>query len=313
MQRIIVSKLKGKLTAKKIYKLKLFFILLPFLLVVIAFSYVPLLGWMIAFVDYLPGVPFHKQEFIGLQSFKLVFAASRDMLLVLRNTLVLSGIGILISPIPALFAILLTELRSKRLSKVVQIFSTIPYFFSWVIIYTIFYSVFSTQDGVLNIILMKLGLISQPTDILVNSDAAWGVQSMVGLYKTLGYNAIIYIAAIAGIDTQLYDAASVDGAGRLRRAIHITIPCLLPTFFVLFILSLGNILSAGGFDQYYVFSNSFVVEKLEVLDTYTYKIGILNNNYSYATAVGMMKSIVSVVLVFFANYMSKLIRGRGIM
>jgi ABC-type polysaccharide transport system permease subunit len=216
------------------------------------------------------------------------------------------------SPVPAVFAILLMELKSRKLSRIVQTFSTFPNFFSWIIVYAVFFAVFSTQDGVLNIILMRLGFINEPTDVLINNDISWIVQTLVGLYKNMGYGAIIYIAAIAGINSELFDAADVDGAGRFRKIFHITIPCLMPTFIVLLILSVGNLLSAGGFDQYYVFSNPFVVDKLEVIDTYTYKVGIQQNNYSFATAVGLMKSVVSVLLVFSANYVSRFAAGKSI-
>lgn len=302
----------GWFSARNKYKIKLFVIILPFLLFTIAFNYVPIFGWYIAFVDYLPGVSIFKQQFAGFEFFKLAIYSGNDMIIALRNTLVLSLLGLLVSPVPALFAILLTELKSRWFSKLVQTFSTMPYFFSWIIVYAIFYAVFSTQDGVLNIILTRLELAKEPSNILANSDIAWLFQTCVGLFRNTGYGAIIYISAIAGIDSQLYDAADVDGAGRFRKIWHITIPSLLPTFLVLFLLNLGNILSAGGFDQYYVFSNPFVIGKIDVLDTYTYKIGIQNSNYSVATAIGMSKSIVSVLLIFTGNYLSKLIRGRSI-
>lgn len=296
----------------KKYRWKLFFAILPFLLIVMAFSYVPILGWFIAFVDYLPGVPVFRQQFAGLKFFELAFSSGNDMLLALRNTLVLSSLGLAMSPVPAVFAILLMELKSRKLSRIVQTFSTFPNFFSWIIVYAVFFAVFSTQDGVLNIILLRLGFINEPTDVLINNGLSWIVQTLVGLYKNMGYGAIIYIAAIAGINSELFDAADVDGAGRFRKIFHITIPCLMPTFIVLLILSVGNLLSAGGFDQYYVFSNPFVVDKLEVIDTYTYKVGIQQNNYSFATAVGLMKSVVSVLLVFSANYVSKFAAGKSI-
>jgi ABC-type polysaccharide transport system permease subunit len=172
--------------------------------------------------------------------------------------------------------------------------------------------VFSTQDGVLNVILLRLGLVSRPTDVLINSDFAWLNQTIIGIYKSAGFNAIIYIAAIAGVDPELYDAASVDGANRLGKVWHITVPGLVPTYVVLLVLSLGNLLSAGGFEQYYVFANPFTIEKLEVIDTYTYKVGILQSNYSYATAMGLMKSVASVILVFTSNFILKRLTGRAI-
>lgn len=315
-QNIIIKSNKSfdlfNLNNRQKYKLKLLLAVLPFVLFIFAFSYVPIFGWFIAFVDYMPGVPILKQTFTGLQFFKIAFSGGNDMLVALRNTLVLSGIGFLMSPVPVVFAIMLTELKSRKFSKIVQTFSTIPNFFSWIIIYAIAYAVFSTQDGVLNIILIKMNVIKEPTNVLINNQYAWLIQTCISLFKNTGYSAIVYIAAIASIDSELLDAADVDGAGRLKRIWHITIPCLMPTFFVLLILNIGNLLSAGGFDQYYVFANPFVVDKLEVIDTYTYKIGIQQNNYSLATAIGMMKSVVSVLLIFSANHISKLFRGQSI-
>lgn len=301
------------MTYQKKYRIKLFFMMLPFAAFIIAFNYVPILGWFISFVDYIPGVPFYKQAFAGFKYYSLVFSSGGMMLNAVKNTLVLSSLGLLMSPVPIVFAILLTEVRARWLSKLVQTFSTFPYIFSWVIVYAIFYSVFSTQDGALNIIFLKLGLIARPTDVLINSDFAWFTQTLTGLYKSAGYSAVIYIAAIAGIDMELYDAASVDGAGRFRKIWHITVPSLIPTFVVLLILSLGSLLSAGGFEQYYTFANSFTINKLEVIDTYTYKIGLQKNNYSYATAVGLMKSVVSIILVFASNFAMKKIAGRSIL
>lgn len=291
---------------------RLLIAVLPFALFVFAFSYVPILGWFISFVDYIPGVPVLRQTFAGFKYYGLVFSSGSQMLLALRNTLILGGLGLLASPAPAVFAMLLGEIRNRLFSRVVQTFSTFPNFFSWVIVYAIFYSVFSTQDGVLNVILLRLGLISRPTDVLINCDFAWINQTLIGIYKSAGFGAIIYIAAITGIDPELYDAASVDGANRLGKAWHITVPSLIPTYVVLLVLSLGNLLSAGGFEQYYVFANPFTIERLDVIDTYTYKVGILQSNYSYATAVGLMKSVVSIVLVFTSNFIMKRVSGRAI-
>jgi ABC-type polysaccharide transport system permease subunit len=292
---------------------KLLLIAVPFVVFIIAFSYVPLLWWAISFVEYYPGIPFDRLEFVGLQNFRFFFYDLSAISRVLRNTFALSGLMILSLPLPAIFAIMLNELRSGRLKKTVQTFSTIPYFISYVLLYLAVVTLFSPSDGMLNQMLVRrYGLLERPISIMTDGDAAWFVQTAVYLFKNMGYNAILYVSAIASIDLALYDAASVDGAGRLQKIIHVTVPGLVPTFIVLLVLGLGNILSGAGFEQYYVFSNPRVLDKLEVIDTYTYKLGILQGNYSFGTAISMLKSLLSIILLFIANKAVKKVRGTAL-
>ena len=292
---------------------KLLLISIPFLLFVTAFSYVPLLGWSISFFRYYPGIPLNKLEFMGLKNFQLFFSNKDQVLLVLRNTLVLSGLILVTLPLPAVFAIFLNEIRGKWFKKTVQTFSTIPYFISYVLIYLAFVTLFSPSDGMINTLLVqKLHILKTPLNILNNDKIAWTVQTLTYLFKNLGYSAILYLSAIAGIDTQLYEAAEVDGAGRFQKIWNITVPGLLPTFVVLLVLGLGNVLSGAGFEQYYVFGNAMVLDKLEVIDTYTYKMGMVQGNYSFGTAMSMMKSVLSVGLLLISNFIVKRVRGNSI-
>lgn len=292
---------------------KLLLISVPFILFITAFFYVPLLGWVISFLKYYPGIPLNKLEFIGLQNFRNFFNNSEQIINVFRNTLVLSGLIILTLPVPAIFAILLNELSTGKLKKLVQTFSTIPYFISYVLIYMVFVAIFSQSDGMLNTLLYeKYGIIDQPLNVLTNGNIAWIVQTCTYLFKNVGYNAIIYLSAIASIDPQLIEAAEVDGAGRFQKIKHIIVPGMVSTFVVLLVLGLGNILSGAGFEQYYVFGNAMVLDKLEVIDTYTYRMGIIQGNYSFGTAISMMKSLVSVILLVSANGIVKKIRGSSI-
>jgi len=158
----------------------------------------------------------------------------------------------------------------------------------------------------------KLHVIDQPLNVLTNPKIAWTVQTFTYLFKNIGYSAILYLSAIAGIDTQLYEAAEVDGAGRFQKILHITVPGLVSTFVVLLVLGLGNVLSGAGFEQYYVFGNAMVLDKLEVIDTYTYKMGIVQGNYAFGTAMSMMKSVLSVGLLLIANFIVKKVRGSSI-
>ena len=292
---------------------KLLLISIPFLLFVTAFSYVPLLGWSISFFRYYPGIPLNKLEFMGLKNFQLFFSNKDQVLLVLRNTFVLSGLILVTLPLPAVFAIFLNEIRGKWFKKTVQTFSTIPYFISYVLIYLAFVTLFSPSDGMINTLLVqKLHILKTPLNVLNNDKIAWTVQTLTYLFKNLGYSAILYLSAIAGIDTQLYEAAEVDGAGRFQKIWNITVPGLIPTFVVLLVLGLGNVLSGAGFEQYYVFGNAMVLDKLEVIDTYTYKMGMVQGNYSFGTAMSMMKSVLSVGLLLISNFIVKRVRGNSI-
>lgn len=229
---------------------------------------------------------------------------------VLRNTFVMSGLGLLTSWMPMAFAILLSEIRNRHFKKAVQTLTTIPNFISWVLVYSMAFSLFSTS-GMMNTFLQQLGILSKPVQFLQDNTHTWLSMWLWGQWKGLGWGAIMYLAAISGIDQELYEAARVDGAGRFRLIWHITVPSLLPTFFVLLIMNVANFLN-NGMDQYFVFQNAFNTSKIQVLDLYVYNLGIKAGNYSLATAISMLKSIVSVTLLFTVNGISKVLRGESI-
>lgn len=282
---------------------------LPFVIFVVAFSYVPLAGWAYAFTDYRAGMTLWESNFVGLEHFKAIWNNRSELLRVLRNTFALSFLGILGSPLPVIFAVLINEIKSAKFRKLVQTFTTLPNFISWIVVFTLCFAMFST-DGMVNGVLRRLGMETM-TNPLGEAEHAWLFQWGLATWKSLGWSAIIYIASIAGIDTELYDAAHVDGANRFQTILHVTVPGLYSTYFVLLLLSISNILS-NGFDQYFIFYNPLTAEKLEVLDYYVYKIGVLTNNYPQSIALGMFKTIVSVTLLFTANKLSKKIRGESI-
>ena len=242
----------------------------------------------------------------------MMFSSIGDFMQILRNTLVLSTLVIIVMPIPIIFAIMLSQLRNAFLSRFVQTISSFPYFISYIVIYGLCFVLFSSEDGLLNKLLMSSGLINNPTNILGNNQLAWVVQTFVYLFKNMGYTAIIYIAAIAGIDRELYEAAETDGAGQFQKILYITLPGISATFIVMLLLNVANLMSGGGFEQYYVFQNPLVMNKLEVFDTYVYKTGLTQNQVSYATAVGIFKSITSIILLFAANLMAKKVLKRPI-
>lgn len=299
----------GRLKFKK-ERITLTLLAVPFIIFIFAFCYVPLFGWILAFINYKPGLKIWNCDFAGLYYFKLIFKEWRKMSSVLKNTLAMSFLGLICTPLPAIFAIFLSELPSVRFKKLVQTFTTIPNFVSWVIIYALSYALFSSE-GVVNQVLMNVGILDKASNIIGNSSATWYFQTALSVWKSLGWNAIIYFAAIAGIDSELYDAASVDGAGRFQRILHITVPGISSTFFVLLLLQVSNLLSLG-VDQYLAFYNSMVADKILVLDLYVYRLGLVTQDYSYATAVGIFKSLVSIILLFSVNSLSKKLRGESL-
>ena len=299
----------GLLRAKVREDRKLLLILLPFLVLLILFKYVPLFGWILSLYEYHAGTPIFKNEFVGLKYFRMI-ARDYNMGQVIKNTLVFSVSDFVLQILPMLFAILLNEIRSRRFKKFTQTVTTLPHFISWIIVYSLCFSIFS-NDGILNRTLLSLNLIDRPTMLLSNSRAVYPFHIILLRWKELGWKAIIYIAALSGIDDGLYEAARIDGAGRFALVWHITIPSLLPTFLVLLILSVSNFVNVG-FDQFFVFNNALVARNIEVLDLYTYRVGLQQFDYSYATAVGIFKSAISIALLFAANGMSRRVRGESI-
>jgi len=298
-----------KMKRKKL-EWKLFFIALPFMVAVFLLSYVPILGWIIGFYEYRPGISLANSNFIGFKYFIAIFR-DKAILNSLKNTLIYSAWGYVLAPLPMLFAVCLNEISHTKYRKLVQTATTIPHFISWVIVYSLVFALFSSE-GVVNKVLMGAGLIETPMLPLENPDIVYGFQTILSKWKELGWGAIIYIAAIAGIEQEQYEAARIDGAGRFQMARYITIPNLMPTFVTMLIMSVANLISTGT-DRYLVFKNPIIYDKLEVIDLYVYRMGIEIGDYSYATAAGILKSFVSISLLFLANQTAKKIRGNGIM
>jgi len=289
---------------------RLFLMALPFILLVFLFNYLPLFGWIFAFFNYKPGIPLFKSPFVGFEYFKLIFSDG-GIFNALRNTFIFGFLMIIGTVFPVVFAVFLSEIGSKFFKKLVQTTTTLPYFLSWIIIYSIAYAFFTT-DGVFNNFFSAIGLIKTPSNILGNPDIVWWFQTALALWKNVGWNAIIYLAAITGIDAEQYDAASVDGAGRFEKILHVTLPGISSAYIVLLLLNISGMLSVGGLDQYLVFYNSLVADKIEVLDYYVYRIGLTTNDYSYATAIGMFKSVASIIMLFTVNWISKRVREDSI-
>lgn len=295
-------------------KYKLFLMLLPFLVLTFLFSYLPLWGWRYAFYDYKAGDTLSNANFVGFKWFTELFknpATVRDIIRVLKNTLAMSGLGIATSWCAVAFAVFLSEIKSPRYKRFIQVFTTIPNFISWVLVYAIAFCIFST-DGFISSIMVNMGIWQEGANMLMGGDHIWLKMLAWGMWKGLGWSAIIYLAAISGIDQQLYEAAIVDGAGRFQKMWYVTVPGLIPTYCVLLLMSIANILS-NGMEQYLVFKNATNMDSIQVLDLYIYTIGIIGKSaIPFTTVVGMMKSIISITLLFAANRISKMIRGESI-
>lgn len=297
---------------KKWESYKLFLLVLPCLAIIFIFHYLPLWGWSYAFFQYKPGLPLAKCKFVGWDNFKALFgnAVMRDNLIrVIRNTFGIQILNYLLMPVPMLFAIFLSEICSKRFQKVVQTLTTLPHFISWVIMFSLASSLFGSS-GLINSVIAKAG-VEQGINILTTDQHVWLIQALLNLWKTMGWNAIIYFAAITGLDQEVYEAAMVDGASRWQKIRYITIPLLIPTFFVLLIMNIGNFLNSG-IDQFLAFGNALNKDWIEVLDLYVYNLGIGSGQISFSVAVGIMKSFVALVLFASANYASKKIRGTSV-
>ena len=291
----------------------LFLTILPFLVLIFLFSYLPLYGWVYSLFDYRPARGLFGSEFVGLQWFRMLVGSPtqvEQIMQVMLNTLAMSFLGIAASVLPLAFAVFLNEIRAKWFKNLVQTITTLPNFISWVLVYMIAFSMFSST-GMVNGLLENWGLISEPIKFLDSEDHVWLKMTFWGIWKTVGWGAILYLAAIAGIDQALYESAKVDGAGRFSTMWHITVPQLMPTYFVLLMLAIANILN-NGMEQYYVFQNAFNRDTIQVLDLYVYNIGMTGGNLSLATAISMLKSIISVALLLFVNSLSKRVRGTSL-
>ena len=291
---------------KKRKRWDLFFLALPFMILVLLFAYIPLAGWYFAFIEYRVGKPILECTFVGFDNFVRLFQTGA-FIRALKNTVIYSSAKYIMLICPMIFAILFNEIQNTRFRKVVQTMTTLPHFISWVIVYGLVYALFTTEGHVNQL----LAMFGTKQNLLMDRDATYIFQSLLYLWKVLGWNSIIYVAAIAGIDQQLYEAATIDGAGHFRCALHVTLPGILPTFVVLMLLGVADFVN-NGLDQYYVFQNAFTYNNLETLEMYTYKQGMKLMDYSYATAVGILKSGVSITLLFVTNAFAKKVRGNAI-
>ncbi|NLM40578.1 MAG: sugar ABC transporter permease [Firmicutes bacterium] len=277
---------------------------IPFLVHVIIFRYVPIWGWLMAFQNYWPGKSILQQTWVGFENFRLLF---NDPVFyqVLRNTLAMSVIKLVMGTVASIvLALMLNEVRIMWFKKSVQTISYLPHFISWVVAANLVRDALSTDGGIINEVLMSLRIIKEPIMFLGIPTLFWWIIGISHVWKEVGWGAIIYLAAIAAIDPTLYESAMIDGAGRLKQIWYITLPSIRPTISVLLIMNLGWVLSAG-FEQQYLLQNGRVIDYARVFTIYELDYGIKMMRYSFATAVGIFRSVVSLILVFSANQLAK--------
>ena len=258
-----------------------------------------------AFVNYKPSLSLSEMEFVGFKYFVELFADPR-FVNAFQNTIIMSFLGILLCGfvMPIMFALIINEVGNMMFKRVAQTISYLPHFVSWVVVSGIVLQVLSPETGIVNEILIKLNIIQAPIHFIAIDKYFYGIATISELWKELGWSAIIFISAIAGIDQEMYEAAEVDGAGRFRKMWSITLPSIKPTIMVILIISVGGLISTG-FEKQFLLSNPLTIDKAEVIDLYALNYGINMVRFSFGTAVGIFKSLVSVTLMLVANAASK--------
>lgn len=287
----------------------LYIMLIPLILYFILFKYVPLFGSMIAFQDYNIFEGFLRSRWVGFQWFQVLFEQP-NFLRIFRNTLVISFYQIVFAfPAPIILALLLNEVRRSAFKRTVQTIVYLPHFLSWALVYGLAYMMLSQQTGLVNQLLAQFDL--GPYSFLQSASYFRTVVVSAGVWKEMGWSTIIFLAALTGISPSLYEAAKIDGAGRWKQLLHVTMPGMLPAIVILLLLKVGNVLDVG-FEQIYVFLNPISYPVGEVLDTYSFRTGILNGQFSITTAIGLFKSIIGFILLISANKISNKVTGEGL-
>jgi len=290
------------------YYLLYIFLILPIAYFII-FRYIPMYGVLIAFKDYNMFQGIWRSPWNNFATFKEIFAM-KEFYRAVRNTLLLNGLDLIAGfPAPIILAIILSEMKNKAYKRISQTILYLPHFLSWIVIGSLAIQLFSAHSGLVNVLIEKLGF--KPIDFLTEKGPWLITYTFLGVWQSAGWNAIIYLAAIAGINPELYEAATVDGAGRLRKIWHITLPCIKPTIIILLILNVGRIAQIG-FDRPYALGNHLVTEVSDVISTFVYRVGLRSARFSTATAVGFFLSVVGMVFLLIANYVADKFGEQGI-
>ena len=287
---------------------QLYVLLLPAVIYLFLFNYIPMYGVQIAFRNYTTRGGIFGSDWVGLEHF-LKFFRYPNFILLIKNTLSLSLYSLATFPCAIIFALMLNEVRNAKFKKCVQMISYMPYFLSTVVVCSMITLFFSQRTGVFNLIIEILGGSRQ--EFLTIPSYFNDIYVWSGVWQSLGWNSIIYIAALSGVPEELVDAARVDGANRVRVIWHVNLPCILPTIVIMLILSCGNVLSVG-FEKAYLLQNSLNLSASQIISTYVYEIGLRGGQFSYSTAIGLFNNVVNITLLAIVNTVAKKASGTGI-
>lgn len=306
--RIKPRRKEGKLYFKGSRDIPRFLLILPALALILVFNYGPIYGIIIAFQDYSPYKGITGSTFVGFKYFE-TFLKDENFWRVMRNTIVINFYQLIFGmPVPVIFALLLNEVKSAFFKRTVQTISYLPHFISWVVVASIVNSILSPTSGIVNGILVNVFGFEEPIYFLVKEQFFRTILVASNVWKGFGMGAVYYLAALSSIDPQLYEAAKIDGANKWKQTLYITFPGILPIFVLLFILNVGSMISIG-FEQVFLLYNPLVYDVGDVISTYTYRLGIVQTQYSLTTAIGLSQSVVNFILVYTANRTSKKLVG----
>ena len=308
-----VNKQLKKMTFVKQLRSQKYLLLLsvPFMVWLVIFRYIPISGWIMSFYNYKFGISLFEQKWVGLKFFQELMVDQRFWL-AFRNTLGMSVLGLAAGfTLPIIFALLLNEINNKYMKRTIQTVSYLPHFVSWVVVTGIFMKILSTDAGAVNELLVSLKILKEPVQFMAQPKLFWWIITIVSSWKETGWSSIIYLAAISGIDQQLYDAAIVDGCSRFQKMRFVTLPSISTTIVVLFIMAFGH-LTQIGFEKQLLMGNAIVMDYSEVIDLYVLKYGLGMSRYSFGIAVGMFNSLIAIVLLISANNISKKVRNESV-
>ncbi|MCL2244093.1 MAG: ABC transporter permease subunit [Treponema sp.] len=276
---------------------------IPFIVWLFIFRYIPLIGWIMAFQDYKPQLGWFGSPWVGFKHFTDFFRHNLFSS-VMQNTLGMSVMMLVLGTFMAItFAVLLNELRFLPFKRFTQTVSYLPHFVSWVVVANIVTQMMAIT-GPVNDLLLALGIVKEPTNVMIKPEYFWWIVVLADIWKEMGWNAIIYLAAMAGIDSQVYEAAEIDGVNRFQKIWYVTLPGIQGTIIILLILSIGNIINIG-FERQFMLQNAVTFPKSLTLDFFAFRYGLSQYRYSFGTAIGIFKSVISIIMLFLANYLAK--------
>lgn len=303
------GKSRSQLKHRLIEFREVYIMIIPVIVFFLVFKYYPMYGIVISFKDYYPSLGISGSPFVGVEHFKTIFIAPQ-FLRSLRNTLVLSSLKLIFCfPVPILWALFLNEMRQKKVRGTVQTLIYLPNFISWVIIGEIVRILLSTGDGLVNNVISSLG--GEKVPFLTTPEYFYPIYILSTIWKEAGWGSIIYFASMTGVNPDLYEAAKLDGAGRLKMVLHVTLPCISPTIIMMLIMQIANIMNAG-FDPIFNLYNKSVYSVADILDTYMYRAGIIEGKIEMGAALGLFKSAINFVMLITADAVIRKINGRGI-